>query len=315
MRVGILDPSIASRNLGDEIIAQSARRELSDLFADEEMVSLPTHRIWSRKELKSARQCDFFLFAGSNVFAHKFPLNFQWILGLKSFIVLRGRVSFFGVGLWQDGTFTRLSSLLWRQILSENTHSVRDNLSREHLEKLGKRSLFTSCPTTWRLPEIIEFSQTNQKCIVTLTDYNQDSHRDKAWLAQASSFYQELVLWPQGRGDEAYLESLGLKMKSLHGNLEAFESALETGGYDYFGTRLHGGVFALQRGVRSVIVEVDNRAREMGKDLGLPVYKAHESERISKALKSPHVSIRLPSSEIEQWKQELLERAKSGRLI
>ena len=315
MRVGILDPSIASKNLGDEIISLSARRELSELFRDEEMVFLPTHRFWSRKELKLARQCDFFLFAGSNVFAHKFPLNFQWLIGLRSLMALRGRVLFFGVGLWQDGNFTRLSSTLWRQILSPNTHSVRDNLSREHLEKLGKRSLFTSCPTTWRLPERIEFSQPKQKCIVTLTDYNQNPHRDKAWLTLASSAYQELVLWPQGRGDEAYMESLGFKFESLPENLESFESALETRDFDYFGTRLHGGVFALQRGVRTVIVEVDNRAREMGKDLGLPVFKARESEQISTALKSPRVSIRLPLEAIALWKQELFDGVNSGRPV
>ena len=230
-------------------------------------------------------------------------------------MALRGRVLFFGVGLWQDGNFTRLSSTLWRQILSPNTHSVRDNLSREHLEKLGKRSLFTSCPTTWRLPERIEFSQPKQKCIVTLTDYNQNPHRDKAWLTLASSVYQELVLWPQGRGDEAYMESLGFKFESLPENLESFESALETGDYDYFGTRLHGGVFSLQRGVRTVIVEVDNRAREMGKDLGLPVFKARESEQISTALKSPRVSIRLPLEAIALWKQELFDGVNSGRPV
>lgn len=40
---------------------------------------------------------------------------------------------------------------------------------------------------------------------------------------------------------------------------------LEENDVDYVGTRLHGGVYAMQQKCRSIILSVDNRAREFDK--------------------------------------------------
>jgi hypothetical protein len=40
---------------------------------------------------------------------------------------------------------------------------------------------------------------------------------------------------------------------------------------DFVGARLHGGIRALQRGRRTLTIALDNRAREIAGDTGMPV--------------------------------------------
>ena len=67
--------------------------------------------------------------------------------------------------------------------------------------------------------------------------------------------------------------------------------------------RLHAGIRALQHGVRTLIVEVDNRAKMMGADWGLPTVARDAMDRVSSWIGgSSEVDLRLPRSEIEEWK-------------
>ncbi len=59
---------------------------------------------------------------------------------------------------------------------------------------------------------------------------------------------------------------------------------------DYIGTRLHGGVFCLLRGKRSLIVEVDNRATEIARDTGLPTVKRVDLETLRRWIAGSDVS-------------------------
>ena len=83
--------------------------------------------------------------------------------------------------------------------------------------------------------------------------------------------WAECPLWPQGAGDQAYARSLGFKGLVIDRKLESLIRIFETEEVDYIGTRLHAGILALEHNIKTLIISVDNRAREMGKDLGLPV--------------------------------------------
>ena len=76
-------------------------------------------------------------------------------------------------------------------------------------------------------------------------------------------------------------------------------------GLDYVGNRLHAGIRALQHGVRTLIVEVDNRARMMGVDLGLPTIERDDFDGITSWIRrSAAIDLRLPRKAIEDWKQQ-----------
>ena len=89
-------------------------------------------------------------------------------------------------------------------------------------------------------------------------------------------------------------------------DLSAFEAVLTGGKVDYVGTRLHGGIHALNYGIRTIIVSVDNRAAEMGRDLGLPILErcciAGELEkRIREAFET---KIHIPQDNIDRFRNQ-----------
>lgn len=301
--IGILDPGIDSLNLGDQIISQHSKSHLAlHVPPGDEIQFLPTHRFWTANERAAAKECDFFIFAGSNVLAHNFPFNFQWLLAPTDFKLLKGKVRLMGVGAWQYGTFSPLAAKLWNFLLANETHSVRDGYSAQQLSSLGHSVLNTSCHTLWSLPDQLGFSSQKSKCIVTVTDYRKHTKRDLAWLTKLKETYDELVLWPQGSGDEAYLKNLGFEPNSLERSVRSFESALISNQYDYFGTRLHAGIHALHFGARSFVVPVDNRAQEIAKDVGLPVVRT-QSQWPSPSAQS--FKLELPRSEINFFLESL----------
>ena len=54
--------------------------------------------------------------------------------------------------------------------------------------------------------------------------------------------------------------------------MQGYDSFLEnTKNIDYVGTRLHGGMRALQHEKRTIILGIDNRAIELNKDYNIPV--------------------------------------------
>ena len=75
---------------------------------------------------------------------------------------------------------------------------------------------------------------------------------------------------------------------------------------DYVGTRLHGGIHALNHGVRTILVSVDNRAAELGRDIHLPVLDrsriAGELER--RIREDFETRIRIPQEDIDRFRNQ-----------
>ncbi len=88
--------------------------------------------------------------------------------------------------------------------------------------------------------------------------------------------------------------------------LAAYDALLAAGDSDYIGTRLHGGVRALETGAWGVIVAVDNRALEISRDTGLPVHARGERDAIRATVeRRAPLDVRLPYDQITAWKAQL----------
>ena len=83
---------------------------------------------------------------------------------------------------------------------------------------------------------------------------------------------------------------------------------LASGDIDYVGTRLHGGIEALNHGRRSLVLAVDNRATEIGKDTNLPVMDRKSAvELIEERINSSWATeIVLPNDNISLWKSQFV---------
>ena len=187
----------------------------------------------------------------------------------------------------------------------------------QRLLKLGITNVLnTACPTMWGL--------TDDKCaqipthkaervVTTLTDYRSSPEQDAQMLTMLQKHYREVYVWLQAVEDYACLRQMNARVtQNLHliqPNLRDYTALLASGGIDYVGTRLHGGIHAMNMGCRSLILAVDNRASEIAKDTNLPVLPRGGNldvleERICSAWET---QIDLPTTAIRQWKNQFRE--------
>lgn len=320
-RVLLLDTSVGSLNLGDEIINRSIERNWPELFRSTYIMRLGAHTpvfsplqyaLWRRK-LGMYKSADVKFLCGTNALYTNMlrPLptwNINYLnCGLVSGTVCLGA----GAGVNSRGVnlYTRA---LYRKVLAHNVvHSVRDERTKRLLERVGLRAWNTGCPTLWGLtPEHCETIARHKgdEVIFTLTSYHPDPPKDRAMIAVLRRHYSCLHFWPQSIDDLDYLHSLGEVdgVEIVTPSLAGFQEVLDQGA-DYVGNRLHGGIFALQRRRRAIIVAIDYRAREMGKDYSLPLVERDAIETDLAGLVQTSWETRIDGLDfdlIETWKAQ-----------
>lgn len=310
IRLGWLDPSVNSRNTGDQIIADAVFNELTATLPDVDLVRLPTQTFLNRSERSLARSCDKFVVGGTNILNGNIPRYIQWKLDPGTYTAYKRRVSTMGVGWWQyQATVNSMSRRVWKNLLTAGTNSVRDAYTAERLGEMGVDAINTSCPTVWRLPASTAFSSVAPaRVLMTITDYHKDPQRDTRLIRGLQDRYDEVWVWPQGARDREYLSGIDKDVKFIGPALSDFDDALASKEVDYVGTRLHAGVRALQHGVRSTILAIDNRATEISRDIGLPVMSnaLTESDWSQVDSRSP-ANLCIPHAAIGKWKEKLIK--------
>jgi hypothetical protein len=145
---------------------------------------------------------------------------------------------------------------------------------------------------------------------MTLTDYSREPKFDRQLLDVLKKSYRRVYLWLQGANDYSYLSSIAdpSEVEIIPPSLKAYDELLgdRSLSLDYVGTRLHGGIRALQHRRRALIVGVDHRSLEKQRDFNLPVVdrylSAGELEKILYSEKP--CEIRLPTENIRRWKEQ-----------
>lgn len=284
-KILLLNTAIFSGNKGDEIIMDAVNNYFYESFASAFVVDGITHlpistfqnsinkRSWSSKVINES---DYIFVCGTNLISRGFNMlrGNSWRVdmfatgNLKNCILLGCGLS----GKVQNKFYTRF---LYQKILSNKyIHSVRDSATQAFLENMGIKSLNTGCPTTWTLtPEHCHQIPTQKadSVLFTLTDYAQDIKHDKLLIEILLDNYKEVQFWIQGYYDYDYLMSFNNAkyIKLINPNLKAFEKALQNDNIEYIGTRLHAGIKSIQMKKRSIILSVDNRAKDIHSDIHL----------------------------------------------
>lgn len=316
MTIALLNPSIASENTGDTIIIDAVMLELGDLFKDEHFVNIPTQdRIGAFSKAVAAR-ANHRLVGGTNLLSSHMLKFKQWKINFLDTLQLND-VTLMGVGWWQyQGKPDIYTAAVLRRVLSgEALHSVRDEYTKQKLQSIGIDNVInTGCPTMWRLtPQHCAQIPTGKadSVVLTLTDYKASPSVDRKLIEVLKSFYKKVYFWPQGSGDLRYINELGVEgMEIIPATLTAYNSLLDGDGtIDFVGTRLHGGVRALQKFRRSLILAVDNRSIEISKDTGLPVIGREAYDKLEQwILGVEPTSINMDLTAIQQWKQQYMKK-------
>lgn len=313
----LYNPAISSMNIGDAIIGEGAKDNLDFLLENSFTVEISTHLPMSFYYMRYLKNADFKFVCGSNLLKSTFfGFKRQWDITLRLSKTC-GPVILVGAGWWQYGNKMNLyTKILLKSILSkEYIHSVRDEYTKKMLQSIGINNVInTSCATMWKLTSdhCRDIPTKKGKNVVfTLTDYNKDIKNDKILIDILSKNYENIYFWPQGLEDLKYLRELNIsteKIKVLAPSLEAFNKVLSEENVDYIGTRLHGGVRALQKKVRSIIVAIDNRAIEKNKDFNIPIILREEIEKIDEKFINVdfRIKINIPEENIKRWKEQFI---------
>lgn len=308
----LLDTFLGSENAGDQVIMEACEKVCDELWPKASFTHLPTHYYSANSENK---RDVLKILCGTNIIYQRMEDQSQWSLpnNLSSY----NNICLLGVGMSDIGINEKASlysRLFMKSVLSqEYIHSVRDGLTKKRLEEMGVSNVVnTACPTMWCLaPELQRNIPQNKqrKCITSITDYCFDEKQDKRMLEILNQEYEEVIIWVQGSHDIDWcLEKIvNLNDYRVIGpNLSELDQYLESEEADYIGTRLHAGIRSLSKKHRSLIIAVDNRARQIGKDTNLPVMERGQiDEKLSAWINTPSVfDIVLPWENISLWKDQ-----------
>ncbi len=307
MEIAVLDPSLATDNLGDEVIYEAVERELFRLFPGSFLHRIATHEAMSRRSHSFLRRAGRVFVAGSNLLP---PDGGQWRLRRRDLLACRSAIVL-GAGWQHDSTvFTRHRDRLLKAFLDGGAiHAVRDEAARRNLQALGLKALNTSCPTLWMMtPDACARIPTAKAAdaVVTVTAYRKNPEADRAFLAAVTRRYRRVWFHAQMADDVPHVEKLGFgHLSRIACSTAAFTALLRSEDVDYVGSRLHGGIRALQCGRRSLVLQVDNRARDIAGHVGLPSLPIADISGIIDWIEVPRpTAIRLPQAEIDAWRAQ-----------
>jgi polysaccharide pyruvyl transferase WcaK-like protein len=312
--VALLDTAAGSTNLGDAIIMDAVRPEIADLFPDAMVLTIASHEPMSRRSRRFAREATWTIAGGTSLLSSRMWFRTSWRVSPIDACALD--VTLLGAGWHQyqraPGPYSRW--LLRRVLRRDGLHSVRDEYTRRMLSSIGiTNTVNTGCPTLWDLSpaHCARVPRTKAKAVVTTVNSYRGLNRpaaDRRLLQLLKARYARVFLWIQTHTDYEYARSLQDGLEFLNPSVAALDSLLDSDlELDYVGTRLHAGIRALQKGRRSIIVEIDNRAREMGADFGLPTVGRTDFEQLERMIdEEMDLKVSLPQAQIDRWKGQLL---------
>lgn len=319
-KICIFDTSVSSTNIGDQIIMESLYDEMKGIFENNYCIRIATHQPichfyqdFKRNPLiRHLYNCDYKFIGGSNVVLKNMflPLT-QWNINVFNCNGYRNSI-LLGCGLYPNSKHLNLyTKVFYKKVLSKKyIHSVRDENTKVFIEKLGFKAINTGCPTLWsidkQLCESIPTEKSNS-VVFTLTDYDKNSTLDKELIQIIRQNYENIYFFPQGIEDLEYLKELTniSGMNILSPNLQSYKKLLESGKIDYVGTRLHAGIYAIRHGVRSLIISIDNRARDMKNSYNLNCLDRENITQLDEIINSRIVTnITIDSKKIETFKKQ-----------
>jgi len=313
--IAVIDTTICDDNLGNQIIMEAIYEVIDELFEEDFIYKLQYAEKFGWKSLSIIRKSDYTFFGGTNALSSQMNKYKQMGFSLKDLLFISNKIILFGVGWWQyqppPNMYTRffLKKLLSKDVI----HSVRDSYTKTMLEKIGINNIInTSCPSTWKLTK--EHckdipSKKSKDVITTVVDYNKQPYFDEKIINILLKYYDTVYIWIQGVGDLEYIKKLNLtdisRIKFIPPRLKKYDEFLQNNEVDYIGLRLHAGIRALQHKKRTLIIAIDNRAKEIAKDINLNICERHEFNKIISFIENDYkTNIVIPIEEINKWKAQ-----------
>ena len=304
--IALVDPGTASRNLGDKIISASLQQELHCMLPESRIYIVPMHGSPTPTDIEAMQAASRVLIAGTNLLSNYMRFRSAWEWKSAAVRSIRGKATLFGPGWWQYqvGGVDPISGKWLKNLLNCKVSSVRDEYSASRLRSAGIEALNTTCPTLWRVTAQ-QIPLREPKVVATFTDYNTDLASDRYLLDRLSARFDQVEVWPQGAHDEEYVrEALGWSGPILERSLSALDESLSNGPACYIGLRLHAGIRAMQLGIPTTIIGIDNRSIEIGRDISMCVVPRSRIARVDDYLIGGQRTLNVPLENIASFQQQ-----------
>lgn len=306
-------------NVGDEIIYNAVLEELNFILEQANVRKIPSRTIaFPRyqqkidKNVEYTKNADYIFLSGTNLLKscmlHR--LN-QWNINIFNYMPLQGTI-LVGVGSEIGRIYLdKYTRMLYGKVLNKNFfHSVRDEQTKIMMNDLGLKALNTGCPTLWSLDEDFCKSIPTKKSknvVFTLHYGRKDKVSDQYLIDIVNKLYEQVYFFPQTPYDVDYLLEMKniSKINILPSNLNAYKNLLEKSDLEYVGIRLHGGIFAMKKHKRSIIIMVDDRMRNIYDSNRLNCIDREEIQELESLILSEiYTNVKLDYTSINEWKQQ-----------
>lgn len=310
---GILDTRVPDNNLGNYIIMESVIKNLRSIFANDFFILIPAADDFGKVSLSYICDSKLVFVGGTNCLNSNMDSFRQIGLTRRNSVYLKNKLILLGCGWWQyQSEINDYTEEMLREVLKgDYYHSVRDQYTKDKLSSIGVSNVInTGCPTVWGVTDdICESIRKNKSTaeggsvLICLTDYNRNKNRDMCIINIAQKNYKNIYAWVQGPSDYVYFKSLCPEVRIIPPRLDCLISFLDSVDVDYIGTRLHAGILCIQKGKRSIIIEIDNRAKEMARDINLPtISESLIDESLEEMINSSfETRINIPIENINEW--------------
>ena len=315
----LLDTSVGSENKGDDIIMECVREELKFLFEENYEYTLPTqlspfhwYQVWrNSNRVRSYSNCPLKFIGGSNILCKDLLTHYpQWNINWFNCRPIEGCIGV-GVGAGAGEKSNWYTRKMYQRVLSHDFyHSVRDERTKRYVESLGLKAINTGCVTMWKLtPEFCKSipNQKSDKVVFTLTRRFVKDEKDQFLIDSLVENYAEVYFWPQGVWDYDYFKQFDHvdAIKVLPPSKDAYDQFLTQNETDYVGTRLHGGIYAMRHGRRTIIIAIDERAREIHKGNHLNCIEKDEIDKLPSLINSTfETNVVMDFDAIIKWKSQ-----------
>ncbi|MEE8663352.1 MAG: polysaccharide pyruvyl transferase family protein [Acetobacter sp.] len=282
-QISIVDTSISTNNIGDDIIMDSVNKFIYNNFPDAYVWRVASHEVLTSLGKSRISGSDFCFLGGTNLLSSNLNINGLWRIDEKDCeIFARTNTICLGVG-WNDymsDPNEKTKNMMSKIFNGKYLNSTRDNYTKNKLNVAGVEAVFTSCPTTWSLNRSHCKSIPTKKSdsvVFTLTEWRKNPDIDLKMIRYLKKHYRKIYFFPQMLADLEYFYSFNEgDVKIISPTLHGYDTFLDNEDIDFVGTRLHGGIRALQKKKRTLIISIDNRSIEMGKDTNLPMLERNK---------------------------------------
>lgn len=321
-KIVLFDTSYGSFNIGDYFINECFNKEMKKLLNNNFCYRVGTHNpICHFYQIN--RKNDYFKFyedanykfiIGTNIIKkNMLTRKPDWNTNIFNCFPYKDSI-LVGAGLSNDSNNINFyTKVLYKKILNKKyIHSVRDEKTKKFLEDLGFKAINTGCPSLWsvnkkmcsKIPK-----EKSENVVFTLTDYAKNKENDQKLINILNNNYKKIYIWIQGSNDYNYFKSFDniQNIKIINPTLSEYHKFLDNNDVDYVGTRLHAGICALKHLKRTIILSVDNRARDMKETYNLNVLERNEINKLEPIINSKFkTNIKIDTKKINQWKKQFI---------